>query len=368
MSINEPEQIVDDTHMPMLERRPWNLRRNRQPPRRFRDELPQPLPPVPLARDASSVIAAATELASASQSTHTSLAVGVGSRLRRIFTTPRNIFGLFRRYNTTELPSHDPEEHVTLQDLSNIPPENVVSDFNVFYPFPNRSAFNLGDWHWNGGVQKSQGSFRQLTDILGDPDFRLEDIRDVNWDVINKELGTDDGDAEWLDEDAGWARTPVTVSVPYQSRRGIPSKPNAGPRNYVVDDFYHRSLVSIIREKILGLGDAHHFHFEPYELLWQTRNRQDPIRAQGELYTSPAFIDAHQELQDLPGEPGCDLPRVIVALMFWSDATQLTTFGNAKLWPLYLFFGNDSKYRRCKPSCHLCEHVAYFQTVSRLTA
>jgi hypothetical protein len=49
--------------------------------------------------------------------------------------------------------------------------------------------------------------------------------------------------------------------------------------------------------------------------------------------------------------------------MFWSDATHLTAFGNAKLWPCYMFFGNESKYRRCKPSCNLCSHVAYFQTV-----
>jgi hypothetical protein len=52
--------------------------------------------------------------------------------------------------------------------------------------------------------------------------------------------------------------------------------------------------------------------------------------------------------------------------MFWSDATQLTSFGNAKLWPLYMYFGNESKYCRCKPTNHLCEHVAYFQTVRRL--
>jgi hypothetical protein len=84
----------------------------------------------------------------------------------------------------------------------------------------------------------------------------------------------------------------------------------------------------------------------------------------GELYMSPAYLEAQREIQEYPGEPGCDLPRVVVALMFWSDATHLTSFGNAKLWPLYLFFGNESKYRRCKPSCHLCEHVAYFQTVS----
>ncbi|KAH7917271.1 hypothetical protein BV22DRAFT_1026716, partial [Leucogyrophana mollusca] len=31
--------------------------------------------------------------------------------------------------------------------------------------------------------------------------------------------------------------------------------------------------------------------------------------------------------------------------------------------PLYVYFGNESKYRRCKPSCNLCAHVAYFQNL-----
>jgi hypothetical protein len=199
--------------------------------------------------------------------------------------------------------------------------------------------------------------------IVDDPEFKLEDVRDVNWDQVNKLLATDE-EGEWLDEDAGWTRTPVTISVPYQPRRGQFSDPEAGPRNYVVDEFYHRSLTSVIREKISGLGDCHLFHTEPHELLWQPVGSQDPIQVQGELYTSPVFVDAHRELQDSPREPGCDLPRVITALMFWSDATHLTSFGNAKLWPLYLFFGNESKYRRCKPSRHLCEHIAYFQSVS----
>ncbi|KAG1857827.1 hypothetical protein F4604DRAFT_1931350 [Suillus subluteus] len=47
--------------------------------------------------------------------------------------------------------------------------------------------------------------------------------------------------------------------------------------------------------------------------------------------------------------------------MFWSDSTHLTTFGNAKLWPLYMYFGNESKYHCCKPTCNLSNHVAYFQ-------
>jgi hypothetical protein len=59
------------------------------------------------------------------------------------------------------------------------------------------------------------------------------------------------------------------------------------------------------------------------------------------------------------------LPRHIIALMFASDATQLTSFGDTSLWPLYMIFGNESKYRRCKPTLHLCHHVAYFRKVRR---
>ena len=236
------------------------------------------------------------------------------------------------------------------------------STYQPFYPYPNHTSFRLGDWFWNGGVQKSKDSFHELIQIIGDPEFHPEDVQGVKLDQVNKELGTED-EQEWLDEDAGWTHTTVTISVPYQDRHGVPLNPDAGPRNYVVNDFYYRSLVSVIREKLSGLGNCHRFHFEPYELLWQPTKDGERIRVQGKLYTSPAFIDAHREVQDLPGEPGCDLPRVVVALMFWSDVTHLTAFGNAKLWPLYMFFGNESKYARCKPSCHLCEHIAYFQTV-----
>ena len=49
---------------------------------------------------------------------------------------------------------------------------------------------------------------------------------------------------------------------------------------------------------------------------------------------------------------------------FWSDSTQLIAFGDTKLWPLYVFFGNKSKYRRFQPTNNLCSHVVYFQVVS----
>jgi hypothetical protein len=122
-------------------------------------------------------------------------------------------------------------------------------------------------------------------------------------------------------------------------------------------------LTSLIREKITRATTHAHLHFEPYELFWQPDEGAEPVRVHHELFTSEAFIQAHRELQDSPGEPGCDLPRVVLGLMFASDGTQLTSFSTAKLWPVYAMIGNESKDRRSKPSCHAFEHVAYLETV-----
>lgn len=340
---------VKDSHLTLIERQSWSGRINRgRLPERFRDELPQPTPPVSSPP--------APEIHQGARSS---------PRIQRIFTSAKNAFGLFRRYQSARPPTHDPDVHLTADDLSNIPPAQAfpraVSPTD-FFPYPNRSAFALGDWFWNGGVNKSQASFDSLMDIISDENFSIDDVRDVNWDRVNKELGAEDA-GEWLDEDAGWTSTPVSILVPFQPRRGVPSPLGACARNYTVGEFRHRKLVSVIKEKITGLEATHQFRFEPYELLWHPPHLPEPVRVQGELYNSPAFLDAHQDLQNSPGEPDCDLPRVVAALMYFSDATHLTAFGNAKLWPLYQFFGNDSKYPRCKPTSHLCEHVAYFLTV-----
>jgi hypothetical protein len=350
--------------MTLMERRPWTRRLHRQLPLRFRDLLPQPPQPLPPPLLTQSI---APSDVHPSPSNENGTSLGVGSLrhwIGRIFTTERNVFGLSRRYYSTELPSHDPEEHNQLNELSDIPESSPsTSSPSMYYPYPNGSSFRLGEWYWNGGIQKSQSSFKELLNIVGDREFHSADVRDTKWDEINDTLASDN-EGEWLDEDAGWTRTPITISVPHHTRRGIRSDPCAGPRDYTVQDFYHRSLTSVIREKLSDPAGNRHFHYEPYELHWQPGEAQRSAQVQGELYTSPAFLDAHRTLQESPGEPGCDLPRVVVALMFWSDVTHLTSFGNAKIWPLYMYFGNESKYRRCKPSCHLCHHVAYFRNVS----
>lgn len=352
----EPE--VDDSHRSVAERR---SRRKIQLPKRFRDdppEAPASLPPVspdPSVHPNSEPIVPTDHL----------------SKLRQILKSPRNVFGLFRQFFATEFPSHDPDaELVPQHDLSDIIEETGLLPSTgtlEFGPYPNASSFALGEWFWTTSLQKTKSDFKHLIGIITDPAFRTDDLRDTSWDQIDKQLGDSGSELDWFDEpDAGWTRTPVTIRVPfaYKINKRDRNRPDpVEPQDFVIENFYHRNIVSILKER-LNSTDAHHFHLEPYKLYWQLESWTEPTRVQGEVYTSPAFIDAHNELQESPGEPGCDLPRVVVALMFASDATQLTTFGQARLWPLYMHFGNDSKYRRSKPSLHLCNHVAYFQKVS----
>lgn len=243
-----------------------------------------------------------------------------------------------------------------------VPNKDAQHDYG---PYPNRSSFLLGEWNWNDQVQKSKTNFKSLMKIITDPDFHPSDIRDTQWETIDKELGNSDLSEmdvdevpQWVKNDARWTKTPITISVPFHRYT-----PSPGPRDYIVFEFYHRSIVSILREALSHPLKSLHFHHEPYELYWQQNNTTVPMRVYGELYTSPAFVDAHRALQNEAPEPGCKLPRVVAGLMLASDATQLTSFGDAKIWPQYLYFGNHSKYRRREPSHHLCYHVAYLQKV-----
>lgn len=63
-----------------------------------------------------------------------------------------------------------------------------------------------------------------------------------------------------------------------------------------------------------------------------------------ELYTSDTWNQAHDKIMKQRRGDDCELERVVAGLMFWSDSTQLAQFGHVSAWPIYLFFGNLSKY------------------------
>ncbi|KAG6914461.1 hypothetical protein DXG01_017109 [Tephrocybe rancida] len=297
-------------------------------------------------------------------------------------SSSRNLFGLFKTYSGTSVPSHDPDQNLSLEELrvaveESLSLQPIVSSskpLSPYYPYPNKQSFELGKWYWTNGIQKSQRSFKDLLAIVGAKDFRPEDVQNTRWAAIDRILGLNNFDQdqdgkddvdpdetnwEWEESDAGWKSSPIYLDIPFHQRM----KCKGGIQRYLAGTLYHRSIISVIVDKLQNVSDTMHFHYEPYELFWSPNQETPDARVYGELYTSQAFHEAHQSLQKSPPIPGCDLPRCVVALMLWSDATHLTSFGNSKLWPSYMFFGNESKYNRCRPSMRLANHIAYFETL-----
>ncbi|KAG2134481.1 hypothetical protein DEU56DRAFT_738558, partial [Suillus clintonianus] len=156
----------------------------------------------------------------------------------------------------------------------------------------------------------------------------------------------------------GWRSSSVKIRLP-KEREKFPSEDEAPEME--IPGIYHRSITDIIAS-VFEDSVASTFHMTPFQQLWKV-SEEHTVNVYGEAYSSPAFIEAYEEINALPRDPDDDLERVVASLMMWSDATHLASFGDASLWPVYLLFGNQSKYTRGKPTASACHHVAYIPTL-----
>ncbi|KIM60972.1 hypothetical protein SCLCIDRAFT_123103 [Scleroderma citrinum Foug A] len=132
-------------------------------------------------------------------------------------------------------------------------------------------------------------------------------------------------------------------------------------KTFTVPDLAYRPLVSVIRAAFTD-PVSQWFHLTPFKHIWKSPVTGREQRLYDELYTSDAWNKAHNDLQKQQREDS--LERVIAGLMFWSDGTHLAQFGHATAWPVYLFFGNLSKYKCASASSGLCHPVAFIPSVS----
>ena len=131
---------------------------------------------------------------------------------------------------------------------------------------------------------------------------------------------------------------------------------------FSVPGLLHRSITELI-QSVWSSPQSKDFQHVSCRQFWSNAATGNDERVYGELYTSEAFNLEYENLQKQPPEAGCTLERIICALMLYSDSTHLANFGDAALWPIYLFFGNQSKYTRVQPSSGSCQHVAYIPKV-----
>jgi hypothetical protein len=293
-----------------------------------------------------------------------------------LLETEPNEFGLYRVYTT--FPTNDPDESVDLNDVCDDPGLATAPSCNThqgwwsgfgsklcgqkeefFAPFLNATVFRLMNWFYGGSNMKSLAELDSLVQgVLLADDFNVEHLKGFS---TARELGQLDKytNNPGLHAADGWKESTVRLRLP--AEKFLNNSENEAPE-FEVSGVYHRSLIEVIKTAFQE-PIAKTFHFSPFRLFWKPSPDEPPQRVISELYNSDALLAELEKIQTQPRKPGCTLETAIAAIMLWSDSTHLANFGTALLWPIYGFFGNQSKYPRGMPTLFAAHHLAYNPSV-----
>ncbi|OSC99224.1 hypothetical protein PYCCODRAFT_1416437 [Trametes coccinea BRFM310] len=235
-------------------------------------------------------------------------------------------------------------------------------------PFDNPSQFRLYDWHYNASLTKSKGDFDDLLDVLRSDGFSVDDLAGFSVQKAQDCLDNYEHPSGIFSEKDGWRESPIDLPLP--KPRNDHGTEDAAP-HFRVNGTYHRRLTDLIRSAAEDKRFSEQYHWIPYMYLWQPSPAaeddmpNDPIRIFTDIYNSNAALREFESIQQRPRNPedGADVEYVMAPLLIWSDATHLTSFGSASLWPIYLYFGSLSKYIRGMPTEFAAHHLAYIPSL-----
>lgn len=293
------------------------------------------------------------------------------------FDTEPDQFGLFRSY--VSRPTYEPDEEVSLDSVCDsgglaVVKENSENWWSVFgsrsstesvsnkpfAPFLNTTVFRLMSWFYGGSNMKSVTELdRLVNDVILAEDFDRDHLKGFNGARELKRVDEYKGHDDFPTQD-GWREASVKIRLPAERYRN--DNEEDAPE-FKVEGVFYRPLTDVIISAFQEAA-AETFHLTPFRLFWQRSEDEPPERVISELYNSDAMIMEHKKIQAQPREPGCNLETVVAAVMLWSDSTHLANFGTASLWPIYAYFGNQSKYARGKPTSFAAHHIAYIPSVS----
>ena len=273
--------------------------------------------------------------------------------VRNRFRTSPNAFGLWKDYRYR--PSQDPDAFILPEDLyrPNTSADYTINqgrhEMEVSSPYRTKSVELVMNWQNTGSSAKSNEEINRLVrDVLRHPDFRLDELEHFNAARENRKADAADEISPFLQ-----SFTHANISI------DVPSGNHSPPHSVSIPGLYFRKLMTLIQDAFQS-PISRHFHLSPFNLFRKHPDGDTDERVYSELYDSDIFYDEHDNVQRAPSDdPTCKREKVVAALMFWSDATHLATFGTAKLWPVYLLFGNLSKYIRMKPNSGATKHLAY---------
>ena len=214
-------------------------------------------------------------------------------------------------------------------------------------------------WQYTGTDLKSDAEMQRLVDdVILDPDFDKEELRgfSVEREKARLDKFNEEGGDSFTPE-TGWQEMTVNLKLPraktrYANEDDIPIATVSG---IWVRDLL-QTLVAGCEEDI-----ASQFHWCPSALGRDAGPGRPAERMYTDFYNSTAFLVEHAKIQSRPRDPQDppDLEYAVVPILIHSDSTRLAQFGEASLWPIYLWFLCLSKYVRDRPAAFATMHLAY---------
>ncbi|KAG8898963.1 hypothetical protein FRC00_002093 [Tulasnella sp. 408] len=288
----------------------------------------------------------------------------------RKWRTPPNRFGLYREYYRK--PSVIPDLGISLQSFTSssllpkpmaprlLPPPSLE---DALGPFPNYSTFLHARWLWmtEGAGNSDAANLSLINNVYADEKFNSKDVKAESFGKLEEAVEKYQPDPFYAGD--GWKESPVVISVPLGRPRPGDQEGFPLEAEFAVPGLHHRSIVDIVQRVVRTDPNVRDFHLHPFRQYVQGRGGGPPSRVVDDIYSSDAMMEEYEKLQRSPRKPGCPFERIILALQFWSDATQLTNFGSAKLWPVYMYFGNQPKWARSRSDKHACHDIAYIPSL-----
>ncbi|TBU26173.1 hypothetical protein BD311DRAFT_668039 [Dichomitus squalens] len=266
-------------------------------------------------------------------------------------------------------------------------------------PFANATQFRLVDHMYGRSDSKSLDAFDDLLSVVRSPGFSPADLAGFTARKAEHALDVWTNTSGLFSSEDGWHESSVGIPLP-RTRAKYKSEDDA-PK-FIVPGIVHRRLLPLVK---LAVQDPeshlrHVYHWMAHKRYWtppppkhapsssqplpvfpqaapapapssrsSSTSQQDPpspVRVYTDCYNADAMLEAEEEIRRKPRVPGDtpDMEYIVLPMLLWSDATQLSSFGSAALWPIYLYFGNLSKYFRGRPTEFMAHHLAYIPTVS----
>jgi Plavaka transposase len=304
--------------------------------------------------------------------------------LQHLQTEPDD-FGLFRIYPIR--PTIEPDTNSDLDDVCDAPgletfetpssrrwwarfgstdmTTNKKISNNIYAPFKNPTIFRLINWYHSSSGEMSISRLNSLVkDVINPSDFQKEHFDNFSAKRELQRLDDEEDTSYPFSNENVWKVSTVTIPLPAEH---VKHTSEIDAPVLEVPGVHHRNLVEAITTAFQD-ETAKKFHYTPHHLYWKPTPESEPERVITDLFNADAFISEYKELLKLsPPSSATHMEMAIAAMMVWSDSTHLAEFGTASLWPIYLFFGNQSKYSRARPSDFAAHHIAYIPSVCILS-